>query len=293
MSWVKAIAGAVVVLFAVRDMFQDLFHPTQSGALSEWVGNGLFRLFRRWPSLLATSGPLAIALGILIWALLLATGFALIYWAVFPASYDLQTATRPEGSDQWWWSFYYSLEMMTTLGLGDIRPNPTWLKLLSAFHTLIGFSLVTASITWVVLLFPALRRMRTLARKAITLSKAEVRSGVPVVSRGMHSMLTGLAEEVIQCRVDLIHFPLLFYFYAEDPGASFPAALPTLLRFASAGMEFTDDELIRIAATGLAIALDDLAALLGNRLGSKDRSPAAVFRTFAELHTPLPGRASR
>ena len=75
-------------------------------------------------------------------------------------------------------------------------------------------------------------------------------------------------------------------FYAEDSRASFPTALSLLLRFASAGVELRENELIRIAASGLAIALDDLAVLLGNRLRCRDRSPAEVFRMFAELHTP-------
>ena len=267
-------------------MFNDLFHPTKTGALSEWIAGRLFRLYRRWPRLLPTSGPLSIAVVIATWAMLLATGFALIYFASFPAGYDIQSATSPQSSDRWWWSFDYSLEMMTTLGLGDIRPNPTWLKILSVAHTLIGFSFVTASITWIVLLFPALRRMRKLARKAMTLSDAEEQSRVPVVADGMHIVLTGLAEEVIQMRVDLVHFPLLFYFYAEDnrdiiAGFSFP-----LMRFAKAGNQDGRPDLIRLASAGLRIALQDLADLVGDRLVSDYKTPEAVFRRFGELHTP-------
>jgi hypothetical protein len=284
-GWWKVALGTAIVLFAVREMFDDLFHPTQSGSLSEWVGSGLFRFFRRWPSMLPTSGPLTVVVVIFVWAILLATGFACIYWAVFPSDYMLPAAAAPSGSDRWWWSFYYLLEMMTTLGLGDIRPNPTWLKLLSAFHTLIGFSLVTSSITWIVLVFPALRRTRTLARKATTLMDAGERTGVPVVSTGMHVILAGLAEEVIQLRVDLIHFPLLFYFYAEDSRASLPRALFPLMRFAREGVEAARHELVRLAATGLQTALNDLAEVIGERLQCEDRAPAAVFQKFAELHT--------
>jgi hypothetical protein len=285
-EWWKVVLGAAVVLFAVREMFNDLFHPTQSGALSEWIGSRIFRLFRHWPSMLATAGPLSVAVVITLWALLLVTGFALIYWAFFPAEFALRTATQPVGADRWWWSAYYSLEMLTTLGLGDLQPNPTWLKLLSAVHTLIGFSLVTASITWIVLIFPALRRMRTLSRKAGTLDEAERRTGVPVVSRDMHVVLAGLAEEVIQARVDLVHFPLLFYFYSPDHRASLACALFPLMRYAEEGTEAGRDELVRLSASGLLVALEDLAALIGDRLKCEDRAPKAVFRAFAELHTP-------
>jgi hypothetical protein len=285
-GWWKEVAGIAIVLFASREMFNDLFHPTRSGALSEWIANRLFRVYRRWPRLLPTSGPLSIALVILTWAMLLATGFALIYWPSFPARFDLQKAVPAAGWDRWWWSFYYSLEMMTTLGLGDIRPNPTWLKLLSACDTLIGFLFITASITWILLVFPALRRIRTLARKAITLADAERTTGIPVASTGMHVVLAGLTEEVIQARVDLIHFPLLFYFYAEDQRASLPCALFPLMRFAEERTEADRDELVRLATAALRIALNDLADLIGDRLDCQDRAPETVFRTYAELHRP-------
>jgi hypothetical protein len=285
-GWLKAAVGAAIVLFAVREVFNDLFHPTESGALSEWVASRIFRVFRRWPGMLPTSGPLSIALVILTWAMMLAAGFALIYWASFPAGYDVQSPVPADAWSRWWWSFYFSLEMMTTLGLGDIRPNPTWLKLLSACHTLLGFSLVTASITWILLIFPALRRMRTLARKTMTLREAQEQTGTSVASTGMQILLAGLAEEVIQARVDLIHFPILFYFYTQDPRASLPPALGTLMKFADEGRRSNRDELVRLSATALHIALADLAELVGDRLEMDVRTPEVVFPAFQELHAP-------
>jgi hypothetical protein len=217
--------------------------------------------------------------------MLLVTGFAFLYWAYFPAGFELKTSNQSQGASGFVWCFYYSLEMLTTLGLGDIQPKGTGLRLLSGFHTLIGFSLVTASITWIVLVFPALRRTRTMARKAITLADAEQKTGVRVASPDMHVILAGLAEEVIRSRVDLIHFPLLFYFYAQDEHASLPCALFPLMRFAAEGVASRDD-LVRLSATGLRIALEDLADLIGERLQCRERSPEKVFRVFAELHRP-------
>jgi len=285
-GWWKVALGAIVVLLTVSEIFKDLFHPVQSGALSEWVARVLFSWSRRWPRLLPTVGPGSIAVVISLWALLLAVGFALIYWAFFPAAYDLQNTSPPSGSAAWWWSFYYSLEMMTTLGLGDIRPSPTWLKVLSATHTLLGFSLVTASITWILLIFPALRRMRTLSRKAATLKAAGERTGIPVVSPGMHLVLSRLAEEIIQARVDLIHFPILFYFYTEDERASLPGALQCLIDFAASGSDPVRDSLIRLESAGLDLALRDFADLIGDRLDCPNRAPASVFTKFSEMHTP-------
>jgi hypothetical protein len=102
-DWLKTVVGAAIVLFAVRQMFQDLFHPTQSGALSEWLASRIFRIFRPSPSMLPTSGPFSIAMVILTWALLLTVGFALIYWASFPGGYEFQSRTMPDGPWERWW----------------------------------------------------------------------------------------------------------------------------------------------------------------------------------------------
>ena len=287
MWWLgPVIGGSLIVLFTLREIYQDLFHPSQSGALSDWIGSGLFRLFRRWPPMLSSAGPLTVVTVIFTWALLLAIGFALIYWSVFPAAFQLKTGGQPAAAERFWWSFYYSLQMLTTLGLGDIQPNPTWLKILSAIHTLLGFSLVTASITWFVLLFPALSRMRTLARKAAVFADAEQETGVSAAAPGMHVVLAGLAEEVVRTRVDLMHSPILFYFYAADRRASLPHALYPLLDAAERGKEPGRDDLVRFMATALWKALVELADSIGEQIGIEDRRPEIVFRAFADMHTP-------
>lgn len=280
----KSAVGIVVVLFAFREMFEDLFHPSKSGAISDWLGRAIFRLFRRRRAVLPTAGPLTVLIVIFTWALLLVVGFALIYWAVFPGDFQLKTANRPTQLDGFWWCFYYSLETLTTLGLGDIEPNPNWLRILSGCQTLVGFSMVTASITWIVLLYPALSRARTLARKTHTLLEAEKVTGVPVVSCGMHLLVAGLAEEVIHTGVDLVHFPILFYFYSDDPRASIPHALFPLLELAKRGSEAGRDDLVRFASVALHDALRDLAEKVAERLHLEERRPGAVFRDFMERH---------
>ena len=81
-----------------------------------------------------------------------------------------------------WTAFYFSLEVMTTLGLGDIKPRPDWLQVLVTLHTLIGFALVTASLTWVLLIYPARSRIGSLAITASVLAEAERRTGIRAVS---------------------------------------------------------------------------------------------------------------
>ena len=52
--------------------------------------------------------------------------------------------------------------------------------------------------------------------------------------------MTVIAQEVIQARVDHVHFSILFYFYTEDIEASLPSAVWKLRHFAEEGLANAD-----------------------------------------------------
>jgi Ion channel len=271
------VPGIIVIAFAVREMFQDLFHPSESGSLSGWIGKTAFRLLRCWPRRLTLAGPLALALVILCWALLLATGFALIYWANLPGNFR-----SDDGRSDFWTAFYFSLQSMTTLGLGDIKPLPTWLRLLAAFQTLVGMAFITASVTWTVLIFPALARVRSLARRASTLALAEQQTGVEVASEPL--IASELAGRVTRMRVDLIHYPIIYYFRAEDENASMAHAAGHIARFARRAMEPWRPGSVKLAGAALNASLNDIAKILAERYDVDSDDRDAVFKAYAEDH---------
>ncbi len=281
----KIVAGVLLVAFAFREIFQDLFHPTRVGSLSDFIARTVFGLLRRRPRALNLAGPLALVIVVLGWALLQAVGFALIYWGAFPGGFRMENGQSPRPEQGFWLMLYFSLQAMTTLGLGDLLPVATWLRILVTFQALTGFALVTASVSWVVLLYPALGRMRTLARRASTLAKASRQTGVDIVSGDAQYLLGDLALEVIRTRVDLIHFPIIYYFHSGTDRASLPESLPQLSAFADAGCKQESPERVRLASAALRTALDDLAKLLANRFVRADSNhPDAVFRAYAEHH---------
>jgi hypothetical protein len=277
--------GILIIAFTLREIFQDLFLPGGSGSLSDFVARNVYRLFRRRRSLLPAAGPLAVVLVILCWVLLIGVGFALIYWDSFPNEVHVASGKSVAEERGLWPALYLSFEVLTTLGLGDVAPKPTWLRMLVSLEALIGFSILTASVSSIVLLYPALARMRTLARRTWTLAEAERRTEVAVVSGNAEILLGALALEVIETRVDLIHFPLLYYFHSDNRAASLREAIPHLVRFAEQGSRRNDADRVRLAAAALRVALDDLADLLGRRFVDADPGdPEAVFRAFAEDH---------
>jgi hypothetical protein len=281
-----ALPGVLIIAFAFTEIFQDLFHPTHTGSLSDWIGRTLFKLFRRWPRALSTAGPLSIALVILSWSLLQAIGFALIYCAGFPDSFRLlNRADHPTGMHSFWTMLYFSFQVMTTLGLGDVMPNADWVRLVAGLQALIGLALLTASVSSIVLIYPALGRMRSLARRTTILSKAGKETGIDVISGQVDGLLSDLACAVIQTRVDFIHFPIIYYFHSDHRRSSLAGTLPKLIAFAQAGSNPDAPDRVRLAAATLRAALADLAAVLDDRfLHTKSEDPGVVFRAYAKDH---------
>lgn len=280
------VPGALIIAFAFTEIFQDLFHPTHTGSLSDWIGRSLFRLFRRWPRALSSAGPLTLVLVILCWAMLQGLGFALVYWYWFPDSFRLLNREDAHSANGGFWTmFYFSIQIMTTLGLGDVMPKTDSLRILATLQALIGLALLTASVSSIVLIYPALGRMRLLARRITILIRATKQTGIRFVSPDSAGALADLANAVIQTRVDFIHFPVVYYFHSDHRRSSLAATLPKLLEFVKAGAEIQESERVQLAAAVLRGALDDLALILDDRfLHTKSKDPAIVFRAYAKDH---------
>jgi Ion channel len=287
--WVwTTLGGFAIVGFTLREMFHDLFHPTESGSLSDSIATALFALLRRRRSMLPLAGPIALATIITSWALLIVLGFSLVYWSWLSTNFQLTSGNNPEIDHGFPAAFYFSLEVMTTLGLGEFIPQPPWLRLIVGLHCLMGFGLVTASVSWIVLLYPALGRMRTLARRTAIVAAASEWSGVDAVSGDAQSMLSELALDLIRVRVDLVHFPIIYYFHSESRRAALSHAIPLLVAFADAGCRPDRPERVRLAAAALRIALDDLACLFAERFLDVDgEDPAAVFAAYRKHHLAI------
>jgi hypothetical protein len=115
------------------------------------------------------------------------------------------------------------------------------------------------------LIYPALGRTRTLARRVSTLYRAQEAAGVDFLSDNVETILAELAQGVLRARVDLIHFPLIYYFHAGTEGASLGRFLIQLNDLASRASAPDRPEANRLGAALLAASLADIAKLLNER----------------------------
>jgi hypothetical protein len=290
-GWWPWLVGAITIALTLREIFTDLFQPSGSGSLSSFIGHWLFRLARKLTFLLPIAGPLTIVIVIGCWTFGLAAGFALVYASVYPDNFKTPGEPR-RGFNEFVNLLAFSLSSLTTVGTPDLSPKLDWIRLSVAVESLVGFSLVTASISWIVLIYPALGRMRSLARRSAILVRAQQNTGVEAVSKDSESLLSELTRDVVRTRVDLIHYPLIYYFHADSERASLALALLTVEKLARNARKLEGANQVRLQGAMLDAALGDLAKVLAHRFVKADENdPRAVFDAFAKDH--MAGEESR
>jgi hypothetical protein len=146
----------------------------------------------------------------------------------------------------------------------------------------VGFGLLTASVSSIVLLYPALSRMRLLARGVCHIVDAERASGIALADTGSDVALSSLARDVAYARIDLIHFPIVYYFASNDVKARVGMWVNDLVRFAHDAAHPRHPPHVRLSAAALDCALDEFAGLLNERfLQTTSQNRQEIFEAFA------------
>ena len=172
--------GALLVTVALRDVFDTLFHPHGRGVVSEavvrWTWRGTRALVRRNHRALSLAGPLAFIGVIAVWGALVTLGFALMLWPHFPEGFASSGAGMI-GGGHFWDALYLSLVNLASLGYGDIVPTGGVPRFLGPAETLIGLGLLTASISWILLLYRVLSDYRALSHEISRWPRQSARAG--------------------------------------------------------------------------------------------------------------------
>ena len=140
--------------------------------------------------------------------------------------------------------------------------------------------MITASVSWTVLLYPALARSRQFARRVSVLLKAEQLSGLSIVRELQVPILMELAQTVLQYRIDITLFPVLLNFYPPERESTIALVLPYVLGFAR-DATVCENSAVRLAGLQLQISLESLAESISDRVvRSGDQSIDELFQAF-------------
>ena len=287
----STVAGLGLIGLVGRDAFDALFHAEGRGVLSRQITRAVWQVFRHVGTRherLSLAGPMAFVTVIATWAALLVLGWALVFWPHMPGSFRFDPGVEAAGGSDFVHALNVSLVTLTTLGFGDITPTSDALRLILPLEALLGFGLLSASISWLVSIYPALSRRRSLAYEISLLRAAEAEDNLPLDALRPDAaarILAELTSRLVAVERDLVHFPISYYFSAADPRFSLPVAAPYLLEIARRGMSEAQPMIVRFRARLLMKAIDDLAKTTATRFhGSGATTPEELLREYARDH---------
>jgi hypothetical protein len=274
--------GAGLVLLMLVDVFRTLLYPHGSGPVGRAIMRGFWlvsRKLRGRGSFIAA--PLAMAAVICAWAGLAAIGWALLYLPHLPDGF-VHGAGIPQRGD-FAEALYVSLVTLSTVGFGEIVPAHSLLRLVVALQAVTGFGLLTATVTWILQMYPALNRRRALAHQLNLFREAVGPGGVLSLDpRHAAGLLESMAGNVASVSIDLLAFHETYYFREVEQRGSLPATVAYAQDLASQAQSSESPEL-QFAGRMLRAALDGLAEVLRGKFGHSGTTSSDVFDSY-ELH---------
>jgi hypothetical protein len=285
LDWMITALGVLVVLVALRDIFHTLWQPSGRGSLSSWVMRAVWSAGgRRRVAGSGLGGPTALGLVIILWVTLLIAGGALVYVPHLPEGFSfsvgLDGGERSDVLD----AVYVSTVTLATLGFGDVVPVTGWLRIAVPVQALIGFALLTASVTWVLQIYPALVRRRALAVRLAVLRAVTPEELLHDPDSTLAApLLDNLSSELIRARVDLTQYAETFYFRDGDEDSSLPTMIGVAMSLAEVGRSAPRRD-VRVAAAFLHRAVDEFARVLDDQYLHSGAGTGEVLTAYARAH---------
>ena len=293
MVWVLTAVGILLIATIVRDVFHTLFHPIGHGSIAPVIMKLVWRTLALLPAqrrLATLTGPLGIATVVLAWGAIAVLGWTLIYYAQMPEGFAFGSEIAPLGRNDFVDSLYLSLVAISTLGFGEIVPTAPFLRIAAPVEALFGFMLVTAAVSWVLEIYPALHRRRVLALQLSTLRSAREANPSLGIESVPIDILTTLAASIVEARNDFTQYGATYYFRDLEADASLAASLTFATELAAEASGSSSSQ-VRMAGAVLTAAVDSLAQLLDEEFLTLGGSTDEILKAYAKDHRHTKGAA--
>lgn len=232
-------AGTLIVVLAVADIFFTVLFPaSRHGPVRKPLSQGIWRLFRlagrmtggrTRRNLLSYSGPTVIAVTMIVWFLLLVSGFAMVYKPVLGTAI---TAAQGPTDTGWATAFYYSGFTLTTLGIGDVVATSDGYRLIGVLEAALGFAYFSMAITYFLSVYSNLTGRNAFALGLHHLTGktgdaaqllARLADGGDLASARQH--LSSKAAFLRQTYQEHLFYPVLRHFHYREPCYALPRIL--------------------------------------------------------------------
>jgi len=240
-----AIVGALIILVVLFEAFETIVLPrrvtrqfrlTRFYYIFSWrrwrsVSN-LFRKPKRRESFLSWFGPLSLIGLLVVWALGMITGFALLEWA---SGSQLNTADGNPHS--FWTDLYMSGTTFFTLGLGDVTPHSPLARVLTVIEGGTGFGFLAVVIGYLPTIYGAFSRRET------NITLLDARAGSPPSAgellrrhahdensrRAVNDLLADWERWSAELLESHLSYPVLCYYRSQHDNESWLSALTGIL----------------------------------------------------------------
>jgi hypothetical protein len=225
-DWLEPLAGGIVLAITLLDVFLTvLYARAGTGLLAPRLKRGVWRIFRglsggRNARILTYLGPAQLVALVLMWGLLLTLGAGLV---IHPALGTGVKSSSGATETDFITALFVGGSSMSIVGASDYGPTSPGYKLLFLFNSLVGMSVTSLTLTYLMQVYTALRSRNTLGLMMQGQS-GETGDAAELIARwgpegrfdGGYNNLSTLAGQVASIKETHHFYPVLFYFRFEE-----------------------------------------------------------------------------
>ena len=243
------IVGLFCCLGVALDAFQTIILPRRPSGRFQITRLFFLATWKPWSrlaerasdkkvreQLYSVYGPLSLLLLLLLWALLLICGFAMIYFSMHSPFGDVMMGKNASRLARFRTDMYVSGTTLFTLGLGDVVPHSMLARAIIIFQSGVGLGFVALVIGYVPVLYQAF------SHREVSVALLDARAGSPpnaaeLLRRhnfegGQDALMALMAEwerwsaEILESHIS---YPILCYYRSQHDNQSWLSALVAIL----------------------------------------------------------------
>jgi hypothetical protein len=272
----EQLVGAFLVLFILTDVFLTvLYARIGTGLISDHIAKWTWAGFRhsstiagqRRGTVLSFCGPTILVLILFVWSIGLTCGMALIIHPKLGSSLVVKGETTPTDFVS---AIYVAGTSISTVGENNFVPTTGGMRLFFFWNSLVGISVLTLTLTYLLQVYSALRDRNTLGLKLHVLSRETGDATELLAGLGPdgdfhpgYTILVEVAAELTALKEAHHFYPVLFYFRFRQPFYSVSHIARLVLDLVTLSWTAIDQQEYRWLAKSAAVSqLNDSALLI-------------------------------
>lgn len=271
----EQIGGVLLVVFILSDVFLTvLYARIGTGIISDHVAKWTWAVFRsvskiagpRRGAVLSFCGPTILVLILCVWVLGLTCGMAMVIHPRLGRSIITTNGPTPKDFAT---AVYVSGTAISTVGTSNFAPASSPMRLFLVANSLVGISVLTLALSYLLQIYSALRERNTLGLKLHVLTRETGDAAELVAGLGPegdfhtgYALITEAAAELTALKEAHHFYPVLFYFRFRQPFYSVSHSARLVLDAVTLIWTAIDQERYRWLAKSAAVSQLHDAALL-------------------------------